>query len=151
MNKRNQTWRAAVSAATPRRGSLLYTRKVLGRIMSARLFVFAMVSLAALAFELWRMYSRDIPARARENQAYLDITEKPRSWIRRQRGKWANRKVKAYVRCPHCHAEFALPKGKGKLRATCPKCGKKAERVFSTSGIVFSGSGFYNTDQRDKK
>ena len=89
----------------------------------------SVVSLAALAFELWRMYSRDIPARARENQAYLDITEQPRSWIRRQRGKWANRKVKAYVRCPHCHAEFALPKGKGKLRATCPKCGKKSEHT----------------------
>ena len=27
MNKRNQTWRAAVSAATPRRGSLLYTTR----------------------------------------------------------------------------------------------------------------------------
>ena len=89
----------------------------------------SVVSLAALAIELWRMYSRDIPARARENQAYLDITEKPRSWIRRQRSKWANRKVKAYVRCPHCHAEFALPKGKGKLRATCPKCGKKSEHT----------------------
>lgn len=31
----------------------------------------------------------------------------------------------------------------------CPKCGAKAERVFSPSGIVFSGSGFYNTDQRN--
>ncbi|MGI6755621.1 MAG: FmdB family zinc ribbon protein [Atopobiaceae bacterium] len=33
---------------------------------------------------------------------------------------------------------------------TCPSCGSKAERVFTPSGIVFKGSGFYNTDQKDK-
>ena len=32
----------------------------------------------------------------------------------------------------------------------CPKCGHEAERVFETSGIVFKGSGFYNTDQKGK-
>ncbi len=30
----------------------------------------------------------------------------------------------------------------------CPKCGEPATRVFGMSGIVFKGSGFYNTDQR---
>ncbi len=30
----------------------------------------------------------------------------------------------------------------------CPECGADAERVFGTNGIVFKGSGFYNTDQR---
>ena len=33
----------------------------------------------------------------------------------------------------------------------CPKCGSEAKRVFVPSGIVFSGSGFYNTDQKGKK
>ena len=33
----------------------------------------------------------------------------------------------------------------------CPKCGSEASRVFVPSGIVFSGSGFYNTDQKGKK
>ena len=32
----------------------------------------------------------------------------------------------------------------------CPSCGREAERVFDPSGIVFKGSGFYNTDQRGK-
>ncbi len=30
----------------------------------------------------------------------------------------------------------------------CPKCGSECSRVFGASGIVFKGSGFYNTDQR---
>jgi predicted nucleic acid-binding Zn ribbon protein len=35
-------------------------------------------------------------------------------------------------------------------KVTCPKCGREAEHVFESSGIVFKGSGFYNTDQRSK-
>ena len=32
---------------------------------------------------------------------------------------------------------------------TCPKCGGKAERVFSPgAGFLFKGSGFYITDHR---
>ena len=65
--------------------------------------------------------------RTRENEAFLSAIEKPRAWIHRQQGKWANRNTRAYVRCPYCHTEFALPKGKGKLRATCPHCGQKSE------------------------
>lgn len=30
----------------------------------------------------------------------------------------------------------------------CPTCGHGATKVFSTSGIKFEGSGFYNTDMR---
>ena len=55
-------------------------------------------------------------------------------------------------KCPECDNTFevehpmnAHPEG------DCPKCGAQACRVFSASGIVFSGSGFYNTDQKGKK
>lgn len=34
--------------------------------------------------------------------------------------------------------------------AVCPICGSSAQRHFASSSIVFKGSGFYNTDQRDK-
>lgn len=76
-----------------------------------------------------RVFSTDRASRRKENQAFMGAIEKPVRWFRRQRAKWENRKTKAYVRCPHCHAEFALPKGKGKLRATCPKCGQKSEHT----------------------
>ncbi len=32
----------------------------------------------------------------------------------------------------------------------CPRCGAPAERHFSASAVMFKGSGFYNTDRRDK-
>ncbi|WP_224392366.1 FmdB family zinc ribbon protein [Pseudonocardia sp. ICBG1293] len=31
---------------------------------------------------------------------------------------------------------------------TCPNCGGKLRKVFSSVGIVFKGSGFYRTDSR---
>ncbi len=89
----------------------------------------SLLSIVLVLVELWRMLSRDHAARSNENQAFLSAVATPRAWVRRQQGKWANRKTKAYVRCPHCHAEFALPKGKGRLRATCPKCGQKSEHT----------------------
>ena len=30
----------------------------------------------------------------------------------------------------------------------CPECGGKLRKVFSPTGVVFKGSGFYRTDSR---
>ena len=36
--------------------------------------------------------------------------------------------------------------------AKCPKCGGKSARLISSgSGIIFKGSGFYETDYKNKK
>ena len=52
-------------------------------------------------------------------------------------------------RCPECGAEFEVEHPMSEHPViTCPECGTVANQVFGTSGIVFKGSGFYNTDQR---
>ena len=89
----------------------------------------SVVALALVVVAVVRMLSKDRASRAKENQAFLMLLAKPRAWFRRQQTKWKNRDTKAYVRCPHCHGEFALPKGKGHLRATCPHCGEKSEHT----------------------
>ena len=52
-------------------------------------------------------------------------------------------------KCTSCGLvfEFEHPMGEHP-KVTCPDCGAEATQVFSASGIVFKGSGFYNTDQR---
>ena len=87
------------------------------------------VALVLLVVAFARILSRNIEARRKENRAFLNAVAAPGKWFRRQRTKFVNRKTKAYVRCPHCNAEFALPKGEGRLRATCPKCGEKSEHT----------------------
>lgn len=52
-------------------------------------------------------------------------------------------------KCPSCGTQFEVEHPMGERpKVLCPSCGTEAQRVFSTSGIVFEGHGFYNTDQR---
>lgn len=40
---------------------------------------------------------------------------------------WKGRKTTAYLKCPNCGQMLSVPKGKGKIRVTCPKCHAKIE------------------------
>jgi putative FmdB family regulatory protein len=51
-------------------------------------------------------------------------------------------------RCPEGHdfEKFYRSIGGAESQATCPQCGKLAERRMSATGFAFKGSGFYLTD-----
>ena|SRR5256885_6801464 len=53
-------------------------------------------------------------------------------------------------KCPKGHLfEKTLPRITSQRFAKCPKCGKRAERQISGgAGLVFKGSGFYQTDYK---
>ncbi len=55
-------------------------------------------------------------------------------------------------RCKKCaHAFEAHHSMKAPPLKKCPKCGGKVERLIGTgAGILFKGSGFYQTDYRSK-
>ena len=37
--------------------------------------------------------------------------------------RFALRKTYRYFSCPHCRQQVRVPKGRGKISITCPKCG----------------------------
>ena len=53
-------------------------------------------------------------------------------------------------RCPACGHEYdKFQKINDSTRATCPRCDQPGERLISGgAGIVFKGSGFYETDYK---
>ena len=53
-------------------------------------------------------------------------------------------------KCPKCGTRFEkVQKITSRPGAPCPKCGAKAERLLSGGhGLVFKGSGFYETDYK---
>ena len=52
-------------------------------------------------------------------------------------------------RCRACANELeAFQKFTDDPLTDCPECGGALRKLFSPVGIVFKGSGFYNTDQR---
>ncbi|MBM6952533.1 hypothetical protein H6A15_02360 [Enorma phocaeensis] len=40
---------------------------------------------------------------------------------------WKDRKTKAFLKCPTCGQTLSVPKGKGKIIVTCPKCHTRME------------------------
>ncbi len=54
-------------------------------------------------------------------------------------------------RCPEGHEFEEFQRMSAPPEATCPVCGKQAERVLSGgAGLLFKGSGFYTTDYRSE-
>ena len=68
------------------------------------------------------MFSKQYYKRRQENTVYLQKTMHIRKIINRQRNKFKYRKTHKYLKCPQCHQDLRVPKGKGEITITCPKC-----------------------------
>ena len=82
-----------------------------------------------LVYSVFRMYSRNISARYQENQKFLPYWNKLsryafgiKTWILQLKSKWRDRKNHRYFTCPTCKQTLRVPKGKGKIKISCPKC-----------------------------
>ena len=73
---------------------------------------------------IYRLISKDVYKRQKENIKYLEIRDKLKGKIKLQKRKWKDRKTYIYRKCPNCKAEIRLPKKKGKHVCTCPNCKK---------------------------
>ncbi|BDY26641.1 FmdB family regulatory protein [Mycolicibacterium mageritense DSM 44476 = CIP 104973] len=52
--------------------------------------------------------------------------------------------------CTECDNRFdAVQAFSDDALTTCPKCSGKLRKLFGSVGVVFKGSGFYRTDNRD--
>lgn len=80
------------------------------------------VSLAMLAFSVYRSMSRNISRRQRERMFYLRHSEGIRNFFSFQKSKHSDREHILFL-CPGCSKTLRVPKGKGTLKVTCPHCG----------------------------
>lgn len=85
------------------------------------------LALAVFAFAVWRMLSRNIYARQKENAAYLRGWQCVKNFFSGFRPR-ADAKTHRHYKCPECRQEVRVPRGKGKILITCPRCGKKFEK-----------------------
>ena len=90
--------------------------------------VLYVVGLALLVYVYFRTFSRKLEKRRRENAWYLRrsyaVTNGVKNWFDRLKQS----RDYAFFRCPSCRAMLRVPRGKGKLRVTCRKCGNSFER-----------------------
>lgn len=82
---------------------------------------------ALLLLNIYRSYSRNIYKRRMENSKFLDLV-KPITKRFTLAKKQKQDKDHRYFICPSCSQSVRVPKGKGKIVITCPKCSHKFER-----------------------
>ena len=94
----------------------LLRRSVLGSL----LYLLVLVLLGLCYF---RMLSRDFYRRRSENERYLREKEKLRAKLRILRERWNQRKDYKFFTCPACKSVMRVPRGRGKIRIVCHRCG----------------------------
>ena len=82
-------------------------------------------ALALLFYCYFRMFSKNIPARYKENEAFVKILDRIVNFFRGIGCNFSQRKAYHIYKCPNCKQKIRIPKGKGKIAVKCPKCGEE--------------------------
>ena len=78
----------------------------------------------------FRMLSKNLVKRRRENAAFYDLQTKLKKRFRHFFVRIRDRKTTRFFKCPHCKAPMRMPRKVGKFHITCQKCGKQFEKEF---------------------
>ena len=71
----------------------------------------------------FRFLSRNIYKRQSENQKFLQMWKPVKNYLKYLKLRIQERNgVKKLFRCPKCRQTIRVPRGKGKIAITCPKC-----------------------------
>jgi len=83
------------------------------------------LSYAAFGLTLFRMLSRNVYRRRAENDKFIKYWWP--IWIKMKRCTKRAKQLRTHkvTKCPKCGAKLRVPRGIGKLRITCSKCGEK--------------------------
>ena len=76
-------------------------------------FGMTLLSYAIMIWCIFRTFSRNTYKRYQENRKYLRFLERIKDREHR------------YYNCPRCRQPVRVPKGKGKISITCPRCKEK--------------------------
>jgi hypothetical protein len=87
-----------------------------------RLLPLYVLSYLLLFYALFRTFSKNIQKRYNENMAYSRITGPIGKKLHDFFLILFGTKTHKYYRCSHCRQTIRVPKGKGKICITCPKC-----------------------------
>lgn len=93
-----------------------------------RSLVLQLIVYALMIYAFFRILSRNLEARRRENYAFNNLKSKIFKKVNTHKQRKADY-MHVYKKCPRCHAVLRLPRRKGKHTTVCPKC-QKEFRVY---------------------
>ena len=88
-------------------------------VVNTILWAFAIL---LLVVGYYRIFSKKTSQRYQENQKNLRVRNRITGRFRAMRERLKQRKTHRFFKCPECGVTVRVPKGKGKIKITCPKC-----------------------------
>ena len=100
---------------------IVYMVFVIMNIFANSLVIY-ILSLLLMAFTVFRIFSRNLWKRQRENLFYIRESERVKSFLLRQRNRFRDRKTHKYVKCGNCKSHLRVKRVKGEHTVRCPRC-----------------------------
>lgn len=92
-----------------------------------RTFILSIFALLLMGCVVWRVLSRNVEERETENAVFLDFVSPILPWLRHPVAAAKEVRTYKHLSCPECGQRVRVPRKKGKIRITCPKCQAKFE------------------------
>ena len=86
---------------------------------------FNLISYVPLLYCIFRVFSHNYEKRERENEKFLALIQPLCEKLLQRKEEKEEAKLFRFFKCPVCKQKLRVPKGKGKVEITCPKCGNK--------------------------
>lgn len=110
-----------------------YGNDKLNRFLMVLTFIFFILSMfttpalyfvgfVALIYCYFRMLSKNTYKRAAENRIYLQYEYKAKNFFNQFKKNMEQRKTHHIYKCTSCKQKIRVPRGKGRIEITCPKC-----------------------------
>ncbi len=100
--------------------ALLLLASIFSRKMGGLLYPLVLL---LLGYTYFRMLSRNLYKRRTENESYLRLRARLSSRLRVLKERWVQRREYKFFTCPSCRAVMRVPRGRGKIKIVCRKCG----------------------------
>ena len=90
--------------------------------MFTRNKVIYLISLVLLVYSYGRAFSKNIAKRQQENQRFLNFRYHGTAKWGKFKARQEQKKIYRFYKCPQCEQMVRVPKGRGRICITCPKC-----------------------------
>lgn len=98
--------------------SILFS--LLSLFIQSTLLAFLVLALILICY--FRILSKNRTKRYQENIKFLKHWKPLEKKLMKVLERLKGMKTHKYYKCPNCHQQLRVPKGKGNIRITCPKC-----------------------------
>lgn len=83
-------------------------------------FIVSTVGIVLMVYSYFRIFSKNYPARNKENQWFCRLIYGMRQG--KAKSNTTDKKTHKIFKCPKCAQKIRVPRHKGKICITCPKC-----------------------------